>query len=168
MDFKTSVRDKLIKVAIEYKKITDCDFVLSSDLFVYKKEYILRFYNDNFLHLTGVITNLSANLFFDKCIKQTISIDDFVCDSTSELKGKVKEKLKNLSDIGNFFDKELIFQEKFEKNRVKCNIASSDGKCTLGFINTKGSVHVPLTILNKNQISKENGIVIFTIRKKFK
>ena len=91
--------------------------------------------------------------------------EEFDCDNNDEIKGKVKEKMKNLSNIGNFFDRELIFQESFEKKRVKCEIATSDGKCTLGFIKIKNDVHVPLTLLNKNQIKIENAITDFKIEK---
>ena len=152
MTFKESIQNKLIIAASEYEKLIGTDFIIRSNRFIYKNEYRLRFHKDNFLHLTGVITDLPANTFYDKCINATININDFVCDTSNDLKGKVKEKLKNFVDLSSFFDKELIFQEKFEKNRVKCNIATSDGKCTLGFISIKDSVHVPLTLLNKNQI----------------
>ena len=163
MDFKLSTRNKLIIAANEYNKLVGIDFVVQSDKFLYKKEYILRFHKDNFLHLTGVGAHVSANDFYEKCLNGTIEIEDFNCDSTNELKGKIKEKLRNLSEIGSFFEKELVFQEKFEKNRVKCNIATSDGKCTLGFINIAKNIHVPLTLLNRKQIDEKNQITDFTI-----
>ena len=109
---------------------------------------------------------MTAGEFFEKCLNGSISINDYICDSTDDLKGKVKEKLRNLSTIGNFFEKELVFQEMFEKNRVKCKLATSDGKCTLGFISINKTVHVPLTLLNKNQIDESAKITSFTIIKK--
>lgn len=166
MTFKESIKEKLIIAANEYFKLVGFDFVITSEKFFYRKEYILRFYKDNFLHLTGVCTKLSANVFFDNCKTGTLHIDDFICDTSKELKGKVKEKLKNLITIGSFFEKELIFQEMFEKNRVKCKIASSDGMCTLGFTCINKSIHVPLTLLNKNQINEDLRITSFNIIKK--
>lgn len=163
--FKESVRNKLMLASNEYMKLVGFTYVIESNEFEYRSEYRLRFHKDNFLHLTGVITNLKANDFFDKCFDGTISLNDFDCDSSTELKGKIKEKLKNLLTIGTFFNKELVFQEMFEKNRVKCKLATSDGKCTLGFISINKTIHVPLTLLNKNQIKKENQISCFSVRK---
>ena len=165
MTFKESVRDKLIIAANEYCKLVGIDFVIVSDSFIYRNEYLLRFHKDNFLHLTGVHAKINANEFFEKCLDGSIGVDDYVCDSSDDLKGKVKEKLRNLATIGNFFDKELVFQEMFEKNRVKCKLATSDGKCTLGFISINKIVHVPLTLLNKNQIDESVKITSFSITK---
>ena len=163
MAFKESIQQKLIAAAKEYSKLIGVDFVIKSDEFKYRSEYLLRFHKDNFLHLTGINTKLKATEFFDECFNGTISMENFDCDSSEELKGKVREKLKNLVTIGDFFDRELIFQEMFEKNRVKCKIASSDDKYTLGFISINKTVHVPLTLLNRKQITEENGIRNFRI-----
>ena len=166
MTFKESIRDKLIIAANEYYKLVGIDFIVKSKSFAYRSMYLLRFHKDNFLHLTGVYTKLNAGEFFDKCLDGSISIDDYVCDATDDLKGKVKEKLKNLATVGDFFEKELVFQEMFEKNRVRCKLATSDGKCTLGFISINKTVHVPLTLLNKNQIDENGKIVNFVVIKK--
>ena len=168
MTVKESIQQKLIEAAKEYSKLLSFDFVIRSKEFKYRAEYLLRFYKDNFLHLTGIDTKIKAADFFEKCLLGTIEEGDFDCESTEELKGKVREKLKNLLSIGDFFDKELIFEEMFEKNRVKCKLASSDGKCTLGFISVNKTVHVPLTLLNRNQIKEEtcikNCTVVKTVR----
>ena len=166
MTFKESVREKLKIAANEYYKLVGVDFVIVSDSFIYRSEYLLRFHKDNFLHLTGVHAKINANEFFEKCLDGSIGMDDYVCDSSDDLKGKVKEKLRNLATIGNFFEKELVFQEMFEKNRVKCKLATSDGKCTLGFISINKIVHVPLTLLNKNQIDESVKITNFVIMKR--
>ena len=166
MSFTESIKNKLIIAASEYNKLIGIDFIMKSERFVFKKEYVLRFHKDNFLHLTGVITPLSANDFYSKCLNGSIENNDFVCDLSDDMKGKIKEKLRNLSDIGNFFEQELVFQEKFEKNRVKCSIATSDGKKTLGFVNINGNIHVPLTLLNRNQIKENNQIIDFIIVKR--
>ena len=124
MTFKESIRNKLIIAAAEYKKLIGIAFIIQSKDFILRKQYILRFHEDNFLHLTGVITSLFAKTFFEKCLDGTIDVNGFICDSTNDLKGKVKEKMRHLSDIGSFFDKELVFQEIFEKKQNKmqhCN-----------------------------------------------
>lgn len=166
MTFKESITNKLFLAADQYKKLIGYDFVIESDSFIFKKRYILRFNEDNFLHLTGIKSNLCAKTFFEKCFARSLQNCDFDCESTNELKGKVREKMRNLSDIGSFFDKHLLFQESFEKNRVKCKIATSDGKCTLGFVCTKNDIHVPLTLLNRNQLNEEKTVSVFSISKK--
>ena len=158
MTYKEVIKEKLIKAANEYCKLINNDFIIASNQFIYQKEYLLRFHKGNFLHLTGVETNLKAKDFYEKCICGTISLTDFDCDSTNEIKGKVKEKLKNLVTIGEFFEKTLVFQELFKKNRIECKLASSDGKCTLDFININDVFCVPLTLLNKKQINEDNQI----------
>ena len=163
MTFKENAKTNLIKAAKEYDKLLKFDYHIKSTKFVHFNEYILRFNEDNFLHLTGVETKLKAKIFFNKCLKNDLELDDFVCDSSSELKGKIKEKLKNLLNIGEFFEVPLIFQESFKKNRVECSLATSDGKCTLGFISVKENVCVPVTLLNKNQINEKLQITDFII-----
>ena len=59
---------ELLKVgATEYSKLLGIDFVLISDKFQNRDKYVLRFYEGNFLHLTGVETSLPAKDFFVKC-----------------------------------------------------------------------------------------------------
>ena len=115
MTFKESVLAKLLMCANEYNKLIGIDFVITSKYFVNKDVYLLRFHKDNCLHLTGVTTKLYAEELFCKCLHKTLKLEEFDCDNNDEIKGKVKEKMKNLSNIGNFFDRELIFQESFEK-----------------------------------------------------
>ena len=169
MAFKEEVKLKLNKAANEYSKLLKADFIIRSPNFKYKEEYILRFHEDNFLHLTGVETRLKAKEFYKKCFENSLLDNDFECESSNELKGKIKEKLKHLINIGNFFDQNLVFQECYKKNRVECKLASSDNRCTLGFIDINEKISVPLTLLNKNQIRKEmqvNDISIFVRPKK--
>ena len=166
MTFKESILSKLFVAAKEYEKLLGFSFVFKSNHFIYRSEYLIKFYKDNFLHLTGVETRLNAKEFYDKCVSEDLKLEDFECEKTNELKGKVREKLKNLSNLGTFFNRNLIFQEMLEKNRVKCKIASSDGKYTLGFVQTSRFIHVPLTLLNKNQIDLSLAITEYEIIKK--
>ena len=165
MTFRESVKQKLIVAANEYNKLVGVDFLAKSKEFKNNSNYLLRFHKDNFLHLTGVSTTLSANDFFEKCLIGDISFEDFDCDSSEEIKGKAREKLRHLQSIGSFFDRELIFQEDYQKNTVKCKIASSDGNFTLGFKSLKNSINIPLTLLNRNQIKEELAIKNVKIEK---
>ena len=168
MTFKESVKIQLTSAAREYKKLLNKDYIIQSNQFKFSDIYLLRFHEDNFLHLTGIITSLKAQMFFKKCLIGNLNNEEFTCDTSKELKGKVKEKLKNLNTIGEFFDRELVFQEYYKKNRVECKIASSDGKCTLGFVNIHSFIYVPLTLLNKNQINEKKQIKEFTLTIKSK
>ena len=165
MPFKEEIKAKLTVAAIEYQKLLNIDFIIKSPDFKLKDEYTLRFHEDNFLHLTGVETKLTAKIYYEKCLGGTLLNEDFDCESSSQIKGKVKEKLKHLVTIGEFFNKDLIFQEYYKKNKVECKLATSDGKCTLGFKEISNNICVPLTLLNKNQIIKELEITNFVIYK---
>ncbi len=168
MTFKEIVKEKLFIAANEYKKLLQFDYQIKSTSFLYQSEYILRFYEDNFLHLTGVKTKLKAKDFYKKCINKSLIDEDFDCNSNKDLRNKIKEKLKNLSTIGDFFDRNLVVQENFKKNRIQCKIASSDGLCTLGFISIKDSICVPKTLLNRNQINPVLKITDFVLSKRKK
>lgn len=162
--FRKRVLNELKKCAKEYSKLIGFDFIIQSNKFVNRDQYVIRCYEGNFLHLTGVKTNLKAVDFFKKCFEGTITEFDFDCDSSIEIKGTVRHKISNLLQIGSFFERVIICQELFAKGRVFCLLASSDGMCTLGFTGGKGSLN-PHTLLNKNQINLSEGITDLIIQK---
>ena len=156
--FKCSIKNKLVQAANDYSNLLDKKITLASVDFEYAESYTIRFFKTNFLHLTGVKTFLSTELFFERCLTGTISEDDFDCDSTPERKGIVRSKMRHLPFISSFFKQEVLVQKKNKKGAIKCLIASSDGKCTLGFADAKYYVR-PKTILDKNHLNKEKKIV---------
>lgn len=113
--------------------------------------------------MTGIKTRLTPLKFYQKAINASLTINDFDCDSNSKLKGTVREKVKNLKSINRIFDDYLYIQEKFNKGKASCLIASSNGKYTIGFI--RGYHLNPMTLLNKNQISLVDCITEFKITK---
>ena len=155
--FKLRALELLKNGAKEYSKLLGIDFVLVSNKFVNRKKYILRFYEGNFLHLTGVLTALTAKEFFNKCLNGTITNDDFDCDSSLVLKGTVRHKLSHIISISTFFDGEIRCQESFVKGKVKCIIAASDRKYTLGFTGGKGPLN-PLTLLHNYFLNDETAV----------
>ncbi len=161
--FKENVLNSLCECAVKYNKLSSFSYQIKSDKFVYREAYTIRFHKGNFLHLTGVKTALSPNDFYEKCISKTLEFNDFDCDSTKSLKGTVRQKIKNLITIDSFFENSVAVQEKFERGRVSCLIASSNGKCTIGFIGGKNLN--PMTLLNKNQINPKMQITDFEISK---
>ena len=132
VQFKETVRNRLIESAKKYYSLINKKIIISSECFTMKKEYIIRFYETNFLHLTGVKTFLSPLEFYKKCFDEKISCDDFDCDSTTQLKGLVRLKMRNMVYIDSFFINEIEVQEDFEKGSIKCLLGASDNKCTIG------------------------------------
>ena len=161
ISFKETVKNQLIESAKKYNSLIGKRVVLVSNDFVMKKEYVIRFYETNFLHLTVVRTNLSTIDFYNKCFKGKLSFDDFDCDSNGQLKGLVRLKMRNLINIDSFFIQEIEVQEDFEKGSIKCLLGASDNKCTIGFVDAKYCVR-PKTILDKNHLDKNKPIIKVT------
>ena len=156
--FKETVKNRLIESARKYQSLIGKKIVITSESFILKKEYIIRFYETNFLHLTGIKTSLSPLKFFSKCFDGTLSFDDFDCDSTIQLKGLVRLKTRNLVNIDSFFNGEIEVQEDFEKGTIRCLLGASDNLCTIGFVDAKYCVR-PKTILDKNHLDKNKPII---------
>lgn len=72
------------------------DFINEYKDFKNRKRYTLRFYEENLLHLTGVKTNIKPSPFFEKALTNQLTIDDFDCDSTKEIKVYTQEKIPYL------------------------------------------------------------------------
>ena len=161
--FKERVRSLIISAAKAYSTLLGTDYIIQSEQFVYRKEYIIHFKQDNFLHLTGVKTKLHAKHFFTKALKEKITESDYDCDSYDSLRRSVEKKLRVLVEIGNFFDGRLLFQEKYERNSIKCIIASANQKCTIGF--TGADKLRPMTILNHNRLNPNNTVSEYRIFK---
>ena len=161
--FKETIKKRLIDSAKSYCCLLNKKIILASDLFKAKKEYIVRFYETNFLHLSGVKTFLSPKMFFEKCLNGDISFDDFDCDSNGQLKGLVRLKMRHLISINSFFEQDVEVQEDFEKGSIKCLLGTSDGRCTIGFVDAKYCVR-PKTILDKNHLDQRKPIILIKPR----
>lgn len=147
----------LVIAANEYNKLITKEIFLKSDNFVNSNAYILRFYDTNFLHLTGVKTALSPKEYFNKCLNKTITTEDIKDVENVDEKYKILSKLKSFQKISKAFDTVINVQEDFERNLVCCTIATSDGIRTLGFIKA-GSINRPMTLLNKNRLNLDKPI----------
>ena len=156
--FKETIKIRLIESARKYQSLINKKIIIASESFVMKKEYVVCFYETNFLHLTGIKTSLSPLDFFKKCFDGTICFTDFDCDSTTQLKGLVRLKTRNLVNIDAFFDNEIEAQEDFEKGTIKCLLGASNNVCTIGFVDAKYCLR-PKTILDKNHLDKNKLII---------
>lgn len=74
-----------------------------------------------------------------------------------KIKARSKKKLSHLVSIDSFFDAEILVQEDFEKGLVRCFVATSNGQCTLGFVDAKYYVR-PNTILASNHLDSDKPI----------
>ncbi|WP_127161051.1 PBECR4 domain-containing protein [Veillonella sp. VA137] len=152
VSFKTRVKLVLEECALDYlHNYIGKKYVVYSSNFTQNAYYIIDAKKDNYLHLTGVITNLKASVFFDKCIARILEESDFDLGDKSR-KGSIRKKIKVLKTAVNLFDgtHTINVEERFIKNKVVCSFATSDGTCTLGFILDKNSK--PLTLLKGNML----------------
>lgn len=155
VSFKTRVKDTAIRVAPDYYSYYVCrDYLLMSDSFKSAPYYIVRAQKDNYLHLVGVSTKLSATAFFDKCMNGTLDESDFEITAhgqdKKQSKGSIRRKIKSLPLITGLFTDSSLIEENFKKNTVLCTFASSDGSCTLGFIATPSAR--PKTLLEGDEL----------------
>ena len=155
---RQNVKNNLYKAAISYSFLLNKRIILKSPNFEQNNTYIIRFFKSNFAHLTGVKTTLLKEQFYQKCLEQNLDDSDFDCDSSNELKNFVKIKLRHLVNISEIFKNGVFVQESFKKGSIICNIATSDGKCTIGFVDAKFHLR-PKTILDKNCLDKESKII---------
>ena len=161
-NYKETCLSLINETAKKYKQLLGKDFVIESVGFKNRPKYILRFYEGNFLHLTGVKTKMKPAVFFEKALNKQLSIDDFDCDSTKELKGYTKEKIPHLLTIDSFFNGSLEIQENYSRGKVTCLIAASEGTFTLGFTGGNGPLN-PMTLLNRNMINHSISIKEYQI-----
>ena len=73
VSFKTRAKDTAISIAPDYYSYYVCrDYLLISDAFKNSPYYIVRAEKDNYLHLVGVSTKLSATAFFALKLAQVL------------------------------------------------------------------------------------------------
>lgn len=153
--FKERVKETLISYAQDYKAYyVNYEYLLCSKAFSRNAYYIVSAHEDNYLHLTGVHTNLTASTFFQKCYDGTLEENDFDFHKNSqnerEVKGSVRRKINALPDIIGLFSDSTIAEEDFVKNRIRCTLATSNTNVTLGF--TVVVKAKPMTLLKGNEL----------------
>ena len=139
-----SFKERVVKIAIEqaisYKNVfVDYEYLFCSEAFINQDYYIISAKPDNYRHLIGVNTIVSADDFFKKCINGELKEDDFDFfkngRSEKEIKGSVRRKIKSLPHLTSIIGKNLIVQENYNKNGILCSFATTDCEITVGFIN---------------------------------
>lgn len=155
LSFKERVAEAANQFAPIYKRVfVDYEYLLCSDAFSEQDYYIIDAKADNFKHLLGIHTELSPILFYQKCLNGELTADDFDFlkwgESEKGVKGTVRRKIKAFPSFLSMMNKDLVAQEKFEKNKVFCAIATTDCESTAGFINSTSLR--PKTLLGGDQI----------------
>lgn len=169
--FKERVRETVINNALSYKGYyLKYEYLLYSKAFEKNEYYIVSACEDNYLHLTGLHTNLSAEEFFQKCLAGTLDETDFDFAKSGQnekvVKGSVRRKINSLPAMMNMFGGSTMIEEDFTKNRIRCSFATSSSDVTLGFI-VVGKAR-PMTLLKGNELdeSKAKRLELVLRRKK--
>lgn len=165
--FKKYVRDTAVNESQHFKKVfVDQTYLIYSDKFRNQDFYVVSADPGNYLHLVGVQTEISANLFFDKCMTDALTEDDFsFCRNNRNIKGAVKQKLKCLPGLKELFhNSNLVFEEEFHKNIIECALAASDHKMTIGF--THSRISRPMTLLKGNFLENPTSVDLILSKKR--
>ncbi len=159
ISFKDRVRTEMIRSAADYQcNFIDCEYLVCSDAFTDKKFFIIDGKAENYKHLTGVNSALDPIAFFTKCYDGSLAISDFDFNKVGEFEkdtiGTVRRKISVLSTMVSLFhNNQILAEENFVKNRITCSFATTDGLCTVGFINTSKSR--PKTLLKGNVLNQQ-------------
>lgn len=154
-----SFKNRIVCVAITcaalYKSnFVEYDYLVCSEALGEVRHQIIRAESNNFLHLLGVNTILSPDDFYQKCIDGTLVEDDFDFvkkgQSEKSVKGSVRQKIKALPEMLKMFEKDLLAEQNFEKNKISCLFAAADSEFTIGFVETGR----PKSLMRKNQLDE--------------
>ncbi len=182
---KENALNIILKAAKEYEKNLNGNNLLFLISDKHKNIYYfeVEFNSGNFMHLTGTRltekyiktlkysksesnTEISfANVFYDKCINQRMSIDDFEFseDGTTPLKLEVLPMLMKANLSANIFGDFSSRTFKLYTEKVAGNIRGC-----IGFVKDKNNKNVPNTVLKADIRDCVNGSnrILATYRKK--
>lgn len=166
-------KERVAQVAIEQAKVykavyVDYEYLLCSEVFSGCEYYIIAATASNYRHLIGVNTEMTAEAFFEKCLTGTLTADDFDfvkrAQSEAEVKGSVRRKILALPEFTTMMGKQLLAEENFVKNKVRCSFATTDKKVTIGF--TTAGKSRPMTLLRGDELDHEKcGMVELVLRR---
>lgn len=165
--FKERVIEAVISCATIYEeKFVKYDYLVCSEAFGQKRYQEIRAEKNNYLHLIGVNTSLSANAFYQKCIDGTLGVNDFDFvkkdQSEQSVKGSVRQKIKALPKMLQMFDKQLLAEKDFKKNNISCLFSTANAEFTIGFVKTGR----PKSLMRKNQLDKKKCKPVDLVMKK--
>lgn len=161
----TPLEEKICNELIElspkfFEYFVSKEYLIISDKFMLQPFYELGARISDFLHLTGLNTNLTFNEFFNKCFSGKILPCDFSLSSYTELghnKQSIKYKMKHLPDIIGIFSKDIRIKEDFKYGHVECELATTEGTFTLCF-KKYSSLYRPYSLLHHNLLDLETSV----------
>lgn len=165
--FKGRVAECAINCASIYQeKFVEYDYLVCSEAFEGSHYQEIKAEPNNYLHLIGVNTKLSPDVFFQKCIDKELEESDFDFikkdQSEKSVKGSVRQKIKALPEMLKMFDKELLAEKDFKKNKISCLFATADVDFTIGFAETGR----PKSLMRKNQLDENKRKPVELVMKK--
>ena len=123
---KTKAIDIIVKAANNYKLyLQDKVFLIIYKENAVTKTVQVEFRDSHFLHLTGVQTKLSAKRFYEKCINQRLSVEDFELEKGGKTQQKLTvlpflhELLYNNCMIGNFINSGIYIKADYFVGNIK-------------------------------------------------
>ena len=163
MTFKERVHREIIAGATIYKKVfIDYEYLIHSKYFTNKPYYIISADKDNYAHLTGVNSLVSAKDFFDTCLNGTIDEGAFNFfskrKSEKEVIGSVRRKIQMLPFLATIFQGKLYAEENFVKGKITCSLATADNLLTIGF--AESNILRPKTLLKSNELNHEKAVEV--------
>lgn len=170
-----SFKERVTQVAIAQAKVYEqvflkYEYLLCSQAFTDRSYYIISAHADNYRHLVGVNTTISAGDFFEKCLNGTLTENDFDFhkrgQSEKDAKGAVRDKIIALPEFLSMMGKPLLAEESFVKNRMHCSFATTDRRATIGFIAADKSK--PMTLLRGDRLdSSKSAAVDLVLRRPY-
>lgn len=138
-------------------------------MFLNADYYIIQGHEDNYEHLTGVGTRISAAEFFERCYDGTLKEDDFSFQKRHEpgktVKGAVRDKIRVLPDIAGIFSSNTVVEEGFHQNSIACSFAAEGITFTMGFI--CDGLSKPKTLLRGKKLNpNRTGALELVLRRK--
>lgn len=114
-NYKEYLQDKVFLIIYTENRVT--------------KTVQVEFRDSHFLHLTGVYTKLSAKRFYEKCINQKLSINDFELEKGGKTQQKLMvlpllhELLYNNCMIGNFINAGIYIRADYFVGNTKATLS---------------------------------------------
>lgn len=120
----------IVRAAMNYKEyLQDKVFLIIYTANGVTKTVQVEFRDSHFLHLTGVYTKLSAKRFYEKCINQKLSVDEFELDKSGKTQQKLMvlpflhELLYNNCMIGNFINSGIYIKADYFVGNTKATLS---------------------------------------------
>ena len=119
--FKERVKETVINNAASYKwYYVNYEYLLCSKAFIRNEYYIVSAHEDNYLHLTGLHTSLSADDFFEKHdiseVENLITAWEYFTHETAGECFRYEYRGKDIYDIVDYLkDYGLYFAERRER-----------------------------------------------------